>query len=363
VFPHYYNNLGCLHQIMRKPNLAIYYFKNALDRLEGAEGGAAAGQSTSWLTQSQVLYNIGISLLHAKRPGVAFDILLEVVGAHYLDPHVWFHLAECCVLAHQPDNGNQGTAREVSQGGAGAGLSFKLVASNPPATPVGNSNTPGATPVLSMDFAFVCLKNAESLLPGSGEGGEGVFCEGVGYIGNPVTWVEVEQLRIAIITCKAFTALSLGDYIPAQHYADQILSLHTSSSPLPGQYQLLAHLYAAESLILQDRLGEAMVHLDPDTITLGDNWDHSQSHVSWYPDTLDTGKQAVQYNLAVGFALREEWEKASSIVGQLYREGQEVPVQVLLLVLYLSLRQGQVDRARRIVRERCPATNRPPDTN
>ena len=70
----------------------------------------------------KVLYNIGVSLLHARRPSVAFDILLEVttthctkmsavfkrttsifkvVGAHYLDPHVWFHLAECCLMAGQ----------------------------------------------------------------------------------------------------------------------------------------------------------------------------------------------------------------------------------------------------------------------
>ena len=53
----------------------------------------------------------------------------QVVGAHYLDPHVWFHLAECCVVAHQPDT--EPGARQVSQGGAGAGLSYKLVASNP----------------------------------------------------------------------------------------------------------------------------------------------------------------------------------------------------------------------------------------
>jgi len=362
VFPHYYNNLGCLHQIMRKPNLAIYYFKNALDRLEGGENSQTV-HSTSWLTQSQVLYNIGISLLHARRPGVAFDILLEVVGAHYLDPHVWFHLAECCMLAHQPDNNNQGLNREVSQGGAGAGLSYKLVATNPPQPLVGSTNTPGATPVLSMDFAYVCLKNAESLLPTSGSAGDGVFCEGVGYIGNPITWVEVEQLRVAIITCKAYTALALGDYVPAQHFAEEILS-HTQDQPVAGCYQLLAHLYAAESLILQDRLVEALVHLDPDKVSLGDTWEGSSQSLAhtWYPDTLEMGKQAVQYNLAVGFALREEWDKSSSIVGQLYKEGKDVPVQVLLLVLYLSLKQGQVDKARRIVRERCPATTRPPDS-
>ena len=93
VFPHYYNNLGCLHHIMKKPNLAVYYFKNALDRLDAQEASGVLNNpnhgGTSWVMQSQVLYNIGLSLLHAKRPSVAFDIFLEVVGVHYLDPHVW----------------------------------------------------------------------------------------------------------------------------------------------------------------------------------------------------------------------------------------------------------------------------------
>ena len=40
----------------------------------------------------------------------------------------------------------------------------------------GANNTPVSAPLLSMDFAYVCLKNADSLLPKSGSGGEGVFC-------------------------------------------------------------------------------------------------------------------------------------------------------------------------------------------
>ena len=35
--------------------------------------------------------------------------------------------------------------------------------------------------------------------------------------------------------------------------------------------------------------------------------------------------------------------------------------QVLLLVLYTALRQGQEDKARRIVRDRCPTVSQPPD--
>ena len=54
MFPHYYNNLGCLHHMMKKPNLAIYYFKNALDRLEAGESGSGQGGTAGWVTQSQV---------------------------------------------------------------------------------------------------------------------------------------------------------------------------------------------------------------------------------------------------------------------------------------------------------------------
>jgi len=256
VFPHYYNNLGCLHHMMKKPNLAIYYFKNALDRLEAGESGSGQGGTAGWVTQSQVLYNIGLSLLHARRPAVAFDILLEVVGAHYLDPHVWFHLAECCVVAHQPDT--EPGARQVSQGGAGAGLSYKLVASNPDQPVVQQNQVGGATPSLSLQFGALCLQNAESLLP-AGEGGPGVFCCGVGYIGNPVTWPEVEALRGAVRACQAYTSLALQDYMTALQQAELLLA----TPGLPPHLARLAHLYAAESLVLQDRVGEAVAHLEP----------------------------------------------------------------------------------------------------
>ena len=308
VFPHYYNNLGCLHQIMKKPNLAVYYFKCALDRLEAGETN---GHCTSWVTHSQVLYNIGISLLHARRPSVAFEFLLEVVGAHYLDPHVWYHLAECIIAHHHKTTGATGREGTVTQTGVGAGMSHKIVAANPGQETAGN-NKAGTTASLSMEFAYVCLKNAESLLPPTGgPEQQGVFCEGVGYIGNPVTPSELDQLRVAIIACKAFTALALQDYIPAQHFAAQLLQ----SPHLPSYYSLLGHLYAAESLILQDRMSEAMEHLDPEL--LSSSWEtvgRTGSGPDWHPSSLESARQVVQYNLAVGFALREDWDKVSQLV-------------------------------------------------
>ena len=46
----------------------------------------------------------------------------------------------------------------------------------------------------------------------------------------------------------------------------------------------------------------------------------------------------MQFNLAVGFALREEWEKASNIVTQLYRDGQDVSVQVCQVARICAIR-------------------------
>ena len=47
----------------------------------------------------------------------------------------------------------------------------------------------------------------------------------------------------------------------------------------------------------------------------------------------------------------------SSLLAQLYSDSQDVSAQVLLLVLYSALRQGQEDKARRIVRDRCPTAS------
>ena len=57
---------------------------------------------------------------------------------------------------------------------------------------------------------------------------------------------------------------------------------------------------------------EAMEHLDPEL--LSSSWDSvgkTGSGPDWHPSSLDSARQVVQYNLAVGFALREDWDKVS----------------------------------------------------
>jgi len=356
VFPHFYNSLGCLHMMMKKPNLAVYYFKNALDRIDSLGEGAR-------LTQPQVLYNIGLSLLHARRPGIAFDILLEVLVGHYLDPVLWFHLAECCILASQPP----GTQASIQ--GLGAGLSHKVVAASSPCPQAPLLSPPGGGgATLSLDFCQAALKNATSLLPAPPTGGpeaESVaeeLCHPLSgsLVSSPLTWGEVQHLRVAVAAAQAYTALGLGDFLTAGVHANVLLSLVGSCT---SGWGLLGHLYLAESLILADRVTEALEHLDPKFFTdTTFNNSNEFSSQTCYPASLGTeGLQTVEFNLAVALSLKGDFGKAAQLTDNIYKEG-DCAVQVVLLVLYLSLQQGQVDKARRIVRERqCNPTSRPPE--
>jgi len=358
VFPHFYNSLGCLHMMMRKPNLAVYYFKNALDRIE------SQGELGTNLTQSQVLYNIGLSLLHARRPKMAFDLLLDVVVNHYLDPSLWFHLAECCLMATQPSE--QGAIQ-----GVGSGLSHKVVAAN--SSPGSPGGAPGPGPSLSLEFGLAALKNAESLLPTQAQA-EGQpldsFCPIPGRIqsSNSLTWRELKQLRVAILAAQAYACLGLGDFLSAGVYSESLLSL---VSPAGGGWSLLGHLYLAESLILSDRVGEAIKHLDPKLFSdpvfnlesgNANTSDQISSQPSCcFPSCVGQALESVEYNLCVALSIKGDFAKAAQLSDNLYKEG-EAPIQVVLLVLYLCLQQGQGDKARRIVLERqCNSTARPPE--
>ena len=150
------------------------------------------------------------------------------------------------------------------------------------------------------------------------------YCSGVGYIGNPMSWKDVEQLRVAVLTAKSYVALAVGDFIAAGEYAETLLE----RSNLPGAYLMLANLYRAESLILQDKLSEAIKHLDPEIISdlsINLSSDNKPSYMSvggggggWSPSDVSEGRAVLEYNLGVGFALREEWDKAHIIAAQLY---------------------------------------------
>jgi len=49
----------------------------------------------------EILYNLGIELLHCGEPQPAFDCLLETLQQYQVNPTLWLRLAECCIIAHR----------------------------------------------------------------------------------------------------------------------------------------------------------------------------------------------------------------------------------------------------------------------
>lgn len=49
----------------------------------------------------QLVYNLGISLLHSGKPIEAFDCLTLAVQVYHMNPRLWLRLAECCIMVHK----------------------------------------------------------------------------------------------------------------------------------------------------------------------------------------------------------------------------------------------------------------------
>ena len=73
----------------------------------------------------------------------------------------------------------------------------------------------------------------------------------------------MKNLRCSALVASAYVSLCLGDYLIALEYAQELLQ----QSNLCGVHKMLGHLYAAEALVLTDRISDAIEHLNPDLVT------------------------------------------------------------------------------------------------
>ena len=49
----------------------------------------------------ELMYNMGIQLLHCGKALPAFECLIEAVQMFQINPHLWLRLAECCMMAYR----------------------------------------------------------------------------------------------------------------------------------------------------------------------------------------------------------------------------------------------------------------------
>ncbi|PSN45792.1 CCR4-NOT transcription complex subunit 10 [Blattella germanica] len=400
----YYNNMGCIHHNMGKPHLACYYLQKALQENDSAMKSLQkpdpsepySGRPLFTLGSNknyELMYNLGVCLLHAGKPIQAFDCLTEAVQVYHMNPRLWLRLAECCVMVHKADNeidfNIQSRRKDLVQGVVGTGTHRKIILNSQLSrdTKYCCEGVSYAIPVATLEFASLCLRNALLLLPDS-QPDEPVAIPpadttevptiaptpGSHYVyatpSNPLDSHEVANMRCSVLAMSAYVALSLGDYILALDHAQMLLV----QPALSGVHRTLGHLYAAEALVLLDKISDAIEHLNPDHVkdlTLvfpspEKEIDREKADVgteqhrplrTWFPNSLSTARAVMQYNLAVAFAIRGELDKAGETLKHVWMSkspGCDVPIHVIMLALYIELQLGHADISRNIVKQHSP---------
>ncbi|XP_023227229.1 CCR4-NOT transcription complex subunit 10-B-like [Centruroides sculpturatus] len=401
----YYNNIGCIHFYMGKPHLASFYFNKALKEHDNAIAELTEEEereklsvrplpTMNLMTRYHLLYNLGIQYLHIGCPDKAFDCLIEVVRIYHVNPRLWLRLAECCIQFTKPESSldfhlNE-RKKDMVQKVVGGGIHRKIILSPYLSNnyKISDLDQTSAMPTPTLEFAAFCLRNALMLLPEeqssgmSSQGSVGDESEAfhpldnntsiIALPSNPIQGNEIASLRNSILIASSYVALCLGDVVVALKHAETLLL----QPRISGAHRLLAHLYAAEALILMDHIAEAIQHLNPDQIkdvsfTLpfsseGDSKPNDKpeennkiygNSQNWLPNTVNSARMIMIYNMAVAYTLRGELEKAGEnlrLVGVSRSSGTDIPVQALMLAMYIQLQQGHADLARSIIKQHLP---------
>lgn len=96
--------MGLIHFHVRHYALAARFFQHALTFDQKATEAVANDLAIHYIGASknpEILYNLGIAMLHLKRPKEAFECLLVPLNYYHNNPKLWLRLAEACIMAHK----------------------------------------------------------------------------------------------------------------------------------------------------------------------------------------------------------------------------------------------------------------------
>lgn len=385
----YFNNMCCIHFAINKYNLALFYSRKALEenisvmkslppmeKFNNQQSGRPL-QTLAVNKRSEIVYNMGISLLFADKPAAAFECLMEAQSLYQCNPRFWLRLAECCVaVCQQLRNEHQSSRNKKSEfirGVLGASVHRKLVVS-PTKDHLKQRSQEGqsaAMPAATLEFANICLTNALLLLPpesqmeaamekykqlyktklanANGDEKEGIKNTLQNQIsveappGRPLQTVEAYSLRVSILACHAYVTLGLGDYNRSLQFSERLLKQKHPSGP----HKFLAHMYRAESLIKLDKLSEAITELNPENLSAMEGFDEQLAEsksMKPFPKSISEARSMFLLNLASAHALKAEFDKSKQILRQLV--ANKIPAQInsqaVLLSVYIELRTGNV---------------------
>ncbi|KAK9732368.1 hypothetical protein QE152_g12863 [Popillia japonica] len=381
----FYNNMGVLHHAMGKPNLACHYYQKALQEdtslsSQKDENSLCVNGGSRY---QEIMYNLGISLLYAGKPQQAFECLIVAVRRYHRNSRLWLRLAECCITSHRGSNEIDFDIKQKKKEftrntiieciGSNENQKIILTTNLSKDKKYSTESQSYAVPVPTLEFAILCLRNAQLLLPSNSVSSPVPLLVKPGITppapppspgpapSNSIHSEDVTNLRNSILIANAYVSLCLGDYIMTLEYSEKLLNQARKS----GIHILLAHLYAAESLVLLDKVQEALQHLHPehikdlshelpsDSANVDDASLKTNPPFKWFPSNRASIVALFQYNLAVVMTIRGQLDQAATLARQIWQSSQttQVPAHILMLVLYIELKLGHVDVARSLIKQ------------
>ncbi|XP_016961539.1 CCR4-NOT transcription complex subunit 10 [Drosophila biarmipes] len=337
------NNMGVIHLRVRHYAIAAQFFQNALnfDQQLARNLRQSTLQTMSSARSCEILYNLGVAMLHLRRPKEAFQCFLVPVKQFHSNPRLWLRMAEACIMEHEAK-----LVEEERQSQAGASPSTKPYAPQS-----------AGVPEPTLEFAALCLRSALNLTQHyktrfhmTAVSSDDVetpepkdptqeswrhpqdnnFCNP----SKPVSLESLEKMMAAIYAAHSFVSLRLGDDVTALEMAEHLLACER----LSDAHKLLGHMYAGEALMMMDKAAEARDHLDPTFVGTLNAFDFETR--DWQLKSVDAAQNVVRYNLAVAMALQNDLPQAKALLANLSHS--LVSSKAMALRRFIDLKMGPV---------------------
>lgn len=129
------NNMGMIHFNVRHFALAARFFQKSLkfdqtgcDEVTKSVKNQLPLYCVGATKRTEILYNLGLSLLHLERPKHAFECFLVPLQSYQNNPRLWLRLAESCIMVHRQSL-KEKEPKNIVAGVIGTGIHRKYILS------------------------------------------------------------------------------------------------------------------------------------------------------------------------------------------------------------------------------------------
>ncbi|XP_037954175.1 CCR4-NOT transcription complex subunit 10-like [Teleopsis dalmanni] len=343
------NNMGIIHLRVRHYAIAAKFFQNAItfDKQIASNMRNIPLYDISSARSCEILYNLGISMLHLRRPKEAFQCFLVPLKFYHSNPRFWTRMAEACIMEHEMKLLLEDKKPMVSSV-VNIGSRRKYILKPTPRTMYPPSTQCAVLPEPTMEFAILCLRNALTLTKFykssfSEQNEEGGGTENQNWkevIDNnfctpsaPISKDALDRMLSAIYTAYSYVSIRLGDYVTALEMAREC----SKSEKLSDAHKMLVKLYSGQALIMMDKIGEARSYLDPQFVNGLNAFDFETK--DWQVKSLEAAQNVVRYNLAVAFALQGDFDGTSRLLNTCTHP--VVIAKTMALKIYVDIKTGK----------------------